>query len=485
MSSSKYPKRFEILQNDGKTIKFRVAELTKYLRECFVKHYVNGQDQGRAKLIPVPETMEYVIKESGKHTFAFFKYDPAEFQYNPNDIGSEENNFPIWEQDVFAIKHDTYLLPKEKIRVLAEKYAPVVFLDAQERYLPVSITYLLNRDEETGKVKDKDLDVEVTLKFPYVKKIKMPYNDLSEVLPYNGENDSVLDTIGLSITKLSENETLRDALENRTGDPENVTIYYSYIPNPKNRQQIIINYHFFYAYDSKLESEGKTKKTSHIFDRESISIVFLWSESKQDVKDKPEYIVYGAHLAGQTMGSVKKDEKDSDKWNNLQKWKCGRVKVMWEDVYKIKNHPIVAVAQGSHAPYPAPGYYAVYLHKRLPMLVEPAGTDKVLLPPGISYRDEIKKKFEEVYPYALKDLELGSITSNSWNSLLAYSGYIVDIIGLQNAKFPPYTERELNIDKWVNGDEDDEIYHWIPAKVEENIQEKFVKLINKMEEFLT
>ena len=90
-----------------------------------------------------------------------------------------------------------------------------------------------------------------------------------------------------------------------------------------------------------------------------------------------------------------------------------------------------------------------------------------------------------MHTYVLKDLELGSITSNSWNSILAYSGYIVDIIGLQNAKFPPYTERELNIDKWVNGDEDDEIYNWIPAKVEENIQENFVKLINTMEEFLT
>ena len=47
----------------------------------------------------------------------------------------------------------------------------------------------------------------------------MPYNDLSEVLPYNGDNDSVLDTIGLSISKLFNNQTLRDALENRTGEP--------------------------------------------------------------------------------------------------------------------------------------------------------------------------------------------------------------------------------------------------------------------------
>ncbi len=46
------------------------------------------------------------------------------------------------------------------------------------------------------------------------------------------------------------------------------------------------------------------------------------------------------------------------------------------------------------------------------------------------------------------------------------SGYIVDIIEVQNTKFPPFTKRELDIDKWVNGDEKDVIYNWNPTKVE-------------------
>ena len=116
-------------------------------------------------------------------------------------------------------------------------------------------------------------------------------------------------------------------------------------------------------------------------------------------------------------------------------------------VYRIKKHLCVAVAKGSHAPYPAPGHYAVYFANN-PALVEPAEAGKVLIPQGYSFGSDIENAFNEVNSYNLKNLELGSITSNLWNNILAYSDYIVDILGTQNAKFPPYTERELNIGKW-------------------------------------
>ena len=477
---SNYPKRFEILQNDGKTLKFRVDKLTNGLRDCYIKHLVNEKDQGDAKEIAVPITLEYPIKESGKHTFSFFYYDP-DIAVIPlaDGTGLDEDNDPIWEQDVFVIKHDSYRLPEDKIKILAEKYAPFVFMDTDERYLPASINYLLNKKDDGG-IKEDTLNVKVTLKLADAKDIEMPYNDLSEVLPYNGDNDSLLDTIGLSISKLLDNETLRDALENRTGDSDNVTIYYSYIPNSENKQQVIINYHFLYAYDSKMEAEGTTKKTSHIFDRESISVVFKWDESKQDVESVPDYIIYGAHLEGQTMGSVTKDKRNPDRWKSLQKWKCGRVKVLWKDVSKIKGHPIVAVARGSHAPYPSPGHYAVYLLKRLPMLVEPAQTAKLLVHEKLAHNDYRQDQLKEVYPYKLEDLKLGKITSNSPNSILAYSGYIVDIIGIQNAKFPPFTKRELEIDKWVNGDDKDVIYEWDPKKVDVVVSTQFEDLLDSM-----
>ncbi len=474
-----YPKRFEVLENNGKILKFRVEKLTNGLRECFIKHFINDKDQGEAREITVPKTLEYTIEESGKHTFSFFNLDPDVAVVPLEDgIDMDEDNEPIWEQDIFVIKHDSYGLSEESIEKLAREYAPFVFMDKGERYLPASLAYLLNRDE-AGNIKDEDLDIHLTLKFQNTENIPLRYNDLPKVLPYNGERDSVLDTIGISVTKLIGHKTKRDALQKRKGDPDNVTVYYSCIPNPK-KKQIIINYHFLYAYDPKMEEKDEIKKTSHIFDRESISIVFtLRNTSSQTEKIEPDYVIYGAHLEGQTMGAVQKDKNNRRKWNNLQKWRCGRVKVMWKDVYKIKEHPCVAVAKGSHAPYPAPGHYAVYFLGKT-VLVEPAGTGKALIPQEFDLNDDIKKKFKKSYQYRLKDLELGNINSNSWNSILAYSGYIVDILGTKNAKFPPYTERELNIDKWVNGDRKDRIYNWVPTKVEKEANDKFVALINSM-----
>ena len=365
---------------------------------------------------------------------------------------------------------------EERIEKLAQKHAPFIFLHEDERYLPASLEYLLNKDE-TGKTKNDDLKVHLTLKFKNTENIGFQYNDLSEVLPHNGEKNSVLDTIGFNIFGLLGGDTKRDILEMRKRDPGNVTIYYSCIPNPEKQQQIIISYHFLYAYDSKQEEEGDIKFASHIFDRESINIVFNWDRNNPNEEPEPDYMIYGAHLEGQTMGSVKQDD---DEWKDLQTWICGRVKVMWSDVYKIKeNHPSVAVAKGSHAPYPAPGHYAVYLLGK--PIVEPAGTHTALIPEGFSLDNDKVNEIKEVYSYKLKDLELGAITSKS---ILAYSGYIVDILGPKNAKFPPFTKRELNIDKWVNGDKKDEIYVWKPEKVEEEYKDKYEDMIDSINDSL-
>ncbi len=47
MGNNKYPKRFEILQNDGETPKFRVDKLANGLVESFVEHFINDKDQGK------------------------------------------------------------------------------------------------------------------------------------------------------------------------------------------------------------------------------------------------------------------------------------------------------------------------------------------------------------------------------------------------------------------------------------------------------
>ena len=471
---SNYPKRFEILENNGITLKFRVGELIKGMDECFMKYLINDDDQGITREITIPKILEYTVSKSGKHTFSFYKYNPdVPFDSLADGVDTNEDNGVIWEQDIFVITRDSYKSFEGKIETLAEKYAPFVFMDKGEEYLPASIDYLLNKDK-SGKIKDENLKVDITLKFPNkTKDIHLDYNDLSDVLPFNGHKDSVLDTIGFSVLKLLGHKTKRDALDQRKGERENVTVYYSFIPNPHKKYQVILNYHFLYSFDPKQEERGSIKFASHIFDREGISIVFSCDRNNPNVDPKPEYVIYGAHLEGQTMGSVKEEGRE---WKALQTWTCGRVKVMWNDVYKIKeNHPCVAVAKGSHAPYPAPGHYAVYLFGK--PQEEQAATGKVLCPEGISVNKDVEKGLKEVINYKLKDLKLGNITSES---ILAFSGYIVDILGPKNAKFPPFTKRELEIDTWVNGDNEDKIYEWKTSKVEEAAKDEFEELINSM-----
>ncbi len=73
----------------------------------------------------------------------------------------------------------------------------------------------------------------------------------------------------------------------------------------------------------------------------------------------------------------------------------------------------------------------------------------------------MQEEFRKIFTYELKDQEPGSITSSSWNRMHAFSGYLVDIVIIKDARFPPFTEREMDINKWVNGD----IPVWDSAKI--------------------
>ncbi len=57
--------------------------------------------------------------------------------------------------------------------------------------------------------------------------------------------------------------------------------------------------------------------------------------------------------------------------------------------------------------------------------------------------------------------------------MLAFSGYLVDIIIIKGAKFPPFTERETCINEYVNGD----IKVWDGAKISEKSEQRMNRLI--------
>ena len=478
-----FPKRLEIVENDGDILELNMNELAKEGEKYYVRASVNGKIQELDRTITDPEKIIFLVNKTGKHTFTFYNEDP--------EINSHSK---IWEQDVFVIKKDSKGLSKDEIDKLALKYAPIALLDGEEEYLPASIAYLQNWDDNTNQPID-DCNVDVTLKIPGIEKISFPYNKLAEVLPYNSHNEAILDTIGINLLKFFARKTKRDALKGRKGDSENITIYYSYIPNSEKSDQIVINYHFLYAYDPKMEAEDDKKKFSHVFDRESMSLVFHWDKNRvtsipdnsdvsgASLNPRPEYIIFGAHVTGQNIYLIddenipqesidgKKRFKPTDN-DKLQVWTAPRIKVKWKDVVKIKSHPTVAVARGSHALYPIPGWYYV----KQTRLLEPAMGDKAIVASHITLSGTTKQEFKKVFTYELKDLELGSInsTKDSWNRLLAFSGYLVDIVVMKGARFPPFTERETDINKWVNGD----IPVWDSTRISDESTQRINRLTN-------
>jgi hypothetical protein len=154
---------------------------------------------------------------------------------------------------------------------------------------------------------------------------------------------------------------------------------------------------------------------------------------------RAEAAVFGAHLASQTMGFFDLEGE------RIFRWEGGRVRIPWESVDRLDDHPFASVARGSHGVYPLPGLYAV-IEAKVKVLEEAAGGNRVLIPRD-SFRglDHLAgSSAVEIVPYALLDLGLEEATSLSWNRVLVFSGSLVDVPGGTDARFPPFTVRETS-----------------------------------------
>jgi len=554
-------KHFEIVENNGNKLEIKIHKLIPGKNDYFRKLVINGKEKDadiRPFNInsrfdnPIKYDIDDKFPDVAKCTFSFYKSDPCNTFPWPNP--------PIWEQDVFVLKPYTDGITKITIENLAKEYAPLPILAEGERYYPVSIDYLLNRDCEdhdtniskirmtlksTGrrawffkrntytepsyvwskgqferellkpeitrnknhhKITRRKLTNRPTIPFPDIDDIE--FDNLDKVLPYNGDNRFLLDTISNNpFKKAFRKRGNRSSFSERHGKKENITIYYSYLPNTKENR-VIINYHFFYTYDPKNENERVYfRKASHVFDRESISIVF----DKDDVLEREEngkeleplFTIFAGHLSTQTIAMAKdKSKKWSYRgWQNRQKWSGGRVRVYWCDVLKIDKHPVAFVAKGSHAIYPSLGDYDVsptkYVYKivdliKIPLpwisriITDHTGTGTIIVPKDVPYKTCKEKESigMEVVNYQLMDLEIGNITSKSSNSILAFSGYFVDIVGAgSNARFPPFTGRETRIDEFINGNKEKgkKLYVWDNSKVTSNVCKKMSELKTDLE----
>jgi len=345
----------------------------------------------------------------------------------------------LWKQLLFV--QTELRLSRERIDELARRYAPVFLFSQGEKYFPVSLETLLTAEE----VMSCDDRMKIRTIFG---KEAIPLPRLGEFMRFNGHADYLLDFNFLTMW--------RSVFAKLGGDPRNATVYYSYTEDP-NSGRFFINYHLIYAFDTKAGIARLTGVGPHVFDRESMTLVF-------EATEEPSSMIISGHLENQTISFLEK----------LKSWTQGRLRVRYDDprTLKMGAHPVVAVAEGSHALYPTSGVYqlsllrelAGYLDKRV-MREEDGEEDDgpaEIVPEQVLAPSNLRS--QRVPHYQLKCFGLSELQSrivedadgyDPYNAFLVFSGYWVDVPGTQNARFPPFTRKIMDIVDWV-----DDAYSW-------------------------
>lgn len=350
---------------------------------------------------------------------------------------NESEEKVIWNQLVYV--QPTLKRTPEEIDIIAKRYAPVFLFSRKESYFPVSLSDLLRHPvllESKGHVK---VDTVLGEK-------EIPVKQLDEFLRFNGHQDYLLDQTMLD---LNDSDFLKVH-----GDSKKSVVYYSYIEDAKT-DRFFINYHTFYAFDPKTGIAKLLNIGPHIFDRESLTFAF-------DGSGRPTSLVLSGHLEKQAILFLQK----------LKMWNTGRVRIDLPDpdACQVGEHPIVPVAEGSHALYPTAGLYHISLltelaghvfHKILQIEnkddePDEMETHQVLLPPSL--------KSDTFANYELRPLRLDLLKSEPLpegdlydpaSACLVFSGYWVDVPGTHNERFPPFSRKEKDIEDWV-----DNAYSW-------------------------
>lgn len=334
----------------------------------------------------------------------------------------------LWVQDVYV--QGPPRVPPQRAADLALRHAPIFVFGDEEEHFPVSLHTLFHSPE----VRSTNTSLRIRTIFG---KERVAIARLGEFMRFNGHRDYLLDFDWLSAN--------RSVYATLGSDPGTATVYWSYAEDPHS-ERFFITYHLIYAFDTKVGLARKTGVGPHVFDRESMVLVF-------DGDQRPTSMVLSGHLEDQTVFFLHK----------LKAWSQGRVVLGWDDpqTLKLGQHPVIAVAEGSHALYPTSGVYRVSFlqevagHLNLECLgpagrAEALSPDQLLAPPGV--------RVPGLPPYGLVPLDLANITSHmksgrhrEQNAYLAFSGFWVDVPGPRNARFPPFTRKVAEIVDWVDG----------------------------------
>lgn len=344
---------------------------------------------------------------------------------------------PLWRQSLFVQKQISRT--DAEIDALAQRYAPVFVFSGEERYYPVSLGTLFTAPEILA-------CTEVMKLRTVFGKERVPLARLGEFMRFNGHRDYLLDFNVLSMK--------RSVFAQIGGDPRSATLYYSYFEDPSS-DRFFINYHLFYAYDTKTGLARVTGIGPHVFDRESMVMVFGGDE-------RPRSMIISGHLENQTIFFLKK----------LKVWSQGRLRVKYDDprTLKLGAHPVIAVAEGSHALYPTSGVYQLSLLREVAGYLDPAllradAADRringAIRPEQFLVPPTLRPRVERAIPnYRLPSLGLDRLTSHIGEpsathdghaAYLTFSGFWVDVPGPQNARFPPFTRKVAEITDWVDG----------------------------------
>lgn len=433
--SEKNPPLFNVLQATSERIIVRLDNFERYF------------NLGSAEYdYKVTYTETKILDKEGKKAMTTFDVAEGHIEGEPYTLQIPVNygglyNFQLskdgkvfWKQKVFALhKSENTLSPAER-DALATQYAPVIEMSPDEMYWPSSLEYIFNKVEvdpqlaaepfrlttlNTNISKNSQGLIGGMVGGLFAKKYSInhefKFGEIDQIFPYYGHQESVLKS------NLADDTQTR--LKMRTSK-DHLMIYYSVFEN-KFWNEIYINYHMFYAFDSKNGTKDKSVMAAHIFDRESLTVV-LRGTSK-----KPLYTFYGAHLPSQTMAQL-----DSNQ-DVVQSWATGRVFVNWNKIITENNRLKAVAAKGSHGIYPMKGLYAVMGTRTYPLLLEPAGGGEKIYP-------DFEPTAGNNLKYKLRPLNLDNVSSdcNSPNRMLAFSGSTVDVLGPINATFPPFTDRE-------------------------------------------
>lgn len=345
---------------------------------------------------------------------------------------TKERRTEVWRQWIYV----PYPKPANH-EELAKKYMPIVAFHNEEAYYPKTIDSILRFKEAEKQlaISAKTGNVYCTMGDDIIKFLRTQGNSGYAFNFWTPETecDPILNPLCSPIFMRNATGACGVGEEESGGifcatreENRKFPVYYQIVQAEDG--WVYLSYYFIYAFDPKLGTQGDPDLASHVFDRESFTIVM-------DSQLEPKRVVYGAHLPGQTVefkgckgepweweGCLKDSGKAGD---TMVSWTEGKVKLAWKNVPKLGSHPIVYKAKGSHAIFPTYGWYKVSnpLKGLWTTLTEPVGN--------------IDGSYDTKFPsnWLLEELDL----SQPKQSALTFSGYWVDMLGPSSGeKFPPF-----------------------------------------------